>query len=65
MKTRRAIFMSKVRDDSVPKIILGARSLAIPRQAWDSFHARLNSHYEAWSYKKNKHKKIKVYIKKI
>ena len=25
---------------------------------WDSFHARLNSHYEAWSYKKKKHKKI-------
>ena len=26
---------------------------------WDSLHARLNSHYEAWSYKKKKHKKIK------
>ena len=25
---------------------------------WDSLHARLNSHYEAWSYKKKKHKKI-------
>ena len=24
---------------------------------WDSLHARLNSHYEAWSYKKKKHKK--------
>ena len=23
-----------------------------------SFHTRLNSHYDAWSYKKNKHKKI-------
>ena len=24
---------------------------------WDSLHARLNSHYEAWSYKEKKHKK--------
>ena len=24
---------------------------------WDSLHARLNSHHEAWSYKKKKHKK--------
>ena len=24
---------------------------------WDSLHAKLNSHYEAWSYKKKKHKK--------
>ena len=28
---------------------------------WDSLHARLNSHYEAWSYKKKKHKKIEAY----
>ena len=27
---------------------------------WDSLHARLNSHYEGWSYKKKKHKKIKA-----
>ena len=27
---------------------------------WGSFHARLNSYYKAWSYKKKKHKKIKV-----
>ena len=28
---------------------------------WDSFHARLDSHYKAWwSYKKKKHKKIKA-----
>ena len=30
---------------------------------WDSLHVRLNSHYEAWSYKKKKHKKIKAYRK--
>ena len=28
-------------------------------------HARLNSHYEAWSYKKKKHKKIKAYGKSV
>ena len=27
---------------------------------WDSLHARLNSHYKAWSHKKKKHKKIKI-----
>ena len=30
---------------------------------WYSLHARLNSHYEAWSYKKKKHKKVKAYGK--
>ena len=31
---------------------------------WDSLHAKakLNSHHEAWNYKKNKHKNIKAYI---
>ena len=28
---------------------------------WDSLHARLNSHYEVWSYKKKKHKKIRAH----
>ena len=32
---------------------------------WDSLYARLNSHYEAWSYKKKKHKKIKAYMKSV
>ena len=27
---------------------------------WDSLHERLNSHYQAWSYKKKKHIKIKA-----
>ena len=27
---------------------------------WDSLHARLNSHYKAWYYKKKKQRKIKV-----
>ena len=29
----------------------------------DSLHARLNSHYKAWSYKKKKHKRIKAHRK--
>ena len=32
---------------------------------WDSLHARLNSHYEAWSYKKKKHKKITAKRKSV
>ena len=32
---------------------------------WYSLHASLSSHYEAWSYKKRKHKKVKVYRKSI
>ena len=32
---------------------------------WDSPHARLNSHYEAWSYKKKKRKKIIGYRKSV
>ena len=32
---------------------------------WYSLYARLNSHYEAWSYKKKKHKKIKLYRKSV
>ena len=31
----------------------------------DSLHARLNSHYEAWSYKKKKHRKVKAYRKSV
>ena len=27
--------------------------------SWDSLYARPNSHYEAWSCKKKKHKKLK------
>ena len=30
-----------------------------------SLHARLNSHYEAWSYTKKKHKKVKAYMKSL
>ena len=30
---------------------------------WDSLHARLSSHYKAWSYKKKERKKIKAYRK--
>ena len=32
---------------------------------WYSLHARLNSHYEAWSYKEKKQKKVKAYRKSL
>ena len=32
---------------------------------WDSLHAWLNSHCEAWRYKKKKHKKIKANWKAV
>ena len=32
---------------------------------WDSLHARLNSHYEAWSYKKRSTKRITGYSKSV
>ena len=38
---------------------------------WDSLHAKLNSHCEAWSYKKKRHKKVReicleiTYSKKV
>ena len=32
---------------------------------WDSLHARLNSHNEAWSYKKRTTKKITRYRKSV
>ena len=32
---------------------------------WDSLHARLNSHYEAWSYKKRSTKRITGYRKSV
>ena len=32
---------------------------------WYSPHARLNSHYEAWSYKKNSTKKVTGYRKSV
>ena len=32
---------------------------------WDLLYARLNSHYETWSYKKKKYKKIKAYRKVV
>ena len=31
----------------------------------NSLHARLNSHYEAWRYKKKKHEKIKAWRKYV
>ena len=33
--------------------------------SWDSLHAKLNNRDMAWSYKKQKHKKIKTYKKSL
>ena len=32
---------------------------------WDSLHRKLNSHYEAWSYSKEKCKKITACMKSV
>ena len=32
---------------------------------WGPLHARPNSHYKEWSYRKKKQKKIKVYRKSL
>ena len=32
---------------------------------WDLLHARLNSHYKEWSYKKKEHIKIEKYRKSV
>ena len=32
---------------------------------WDSLNARLNSQFQAWSYKKKNHKKVKAYRKSV
>ena len=32
---------------------------------WDSLHARQNSRYKAWRYKKRKQKKVKAYRKSV
>ena len=32
---------------------------------WDLLHARLNSHYDAWNYKKKELKKIKACKKSV
>ena len=32
---------------------------------WDSLQARLNSHYEPWSYREKKHIKVKEYRKSV
>ena len=45
--------------------LASATNLQVAFFNWDSLLARLNSHYEAWSYKKKKHKKIKAYRKSV
>ena len=47
------------------KVSLVVRVFKIFFLNWDSLHARLNSHYEAWSYKKKKHKKTAAFRKYV
>ena len=61
----------KTNDISICKIIpvlfwLELLSIGFLRIAFfycDSLHAKLNSHYKTWGYKKKKHKKIQAYRK--
>ena len=39
--------------------------LLIVKKNWDSPYTSLNCHYEAWNYKKKKHKKVKGYRKSV
>ena len=41
-----------------PKLVPDLCLILVISVNWDLFHAKLNSHYEAWSYK-NKKKKYK------
>ena len=45
--------------------VLGVQMIFVFFFNCDSLHARLNSHYEACSYKKKKHEKIKAYRKSV
>ena len=58
-------FIVYVRTDDIYKHITEDLERRIFFFNWDSLHARLNSHYKAWRYKKKKHKKIKAYRKSL
>ena len=47
---------------NIPKCFPAEETLFVN---WGSLYARLNSHYEAWSHKKKKHEKVKVYRKSV
>ena len=51
--------------DSIMKFINNFHDTVLFFLNWDSLHARLNSHYRAWNYKKKRHKKIKAYRKSL
>ena len=53
LKEKLNVFFFKVRNICVAEVTFTC----------DLLHARLNSHYEAWGFKKKKYKKIKVYRK--
>ena len=53
------IYLNKPRASSYVEIV--ALSFFESFLNWNSLHARLNGRYKAWSYKKKKHKNIKIY----
>ena len=67
------VFSSKIGDPHVfsfsgMKVAEGysiISNLAAFLKNWDSLYARLNSYFEATSYKKKKHEKIKAYSKSL
>ena len=58
--------MSKMKQRKAAKLKIKWKALCLGSSFnWDSLHARLNSHYKAWTYKKKKHKKINTYRKSV
>ena len=60
------VFSETVRENFLLKYDLDNRySLTNHFFNWDSLHARLNSHYETCSYKKENQKRVKGYSKSV
>ena len=56
-----SMYIDKAMDSGIKTEI----KLGFFKKKWDSLHARLNSHYKTYTYKKKKHKKIKAYMKSV
>ena len=48
-----------------PLEIINILNISTFLKNWDSLYVRLNSYYEAWSYKKKKRKNIKAYRESV
>ena len=47
---------------NIPKCFLAGETFSVN---WDSLYARVDSHHEAWIYKKKKRKYVKLYRKSV